>query len=251
MKKHWLLLCCLLMALNFGAQAQKKKDKDKKVKLGIKAGLNRSSVAFKDNGGVDLATTAKAALNTGVYARFFLAKGRVVIQPELLYSREGFVYDSTLVENNATTQEDVRTKLSFMSVPLNVTIRPTKHFSFQLGPSFGYLLDAAQKSDNISQESITSLMNRAEMALNFGVGFDVLKILNINLRYKHGLTQLNKGVIDSIKANPLEAVDLVNRMFQVSVGLNLFKRNNDFLKADASTKFGHFKEKRTLLKKQY
>lgn len=252
MKKHLILLLCLLLSAGATIQAQKKdkKDKNKRVRIGIKAGLNRSNVKLDDNGKVDLNATAKAALNTGLYARFFLAKGRIIIQPEMLYSREGFVYDSTVVSGQGA--EDVRTKLSFMSIPLNITVRPTKHFNLQFGPSFAYLMGAKQNSDNIDNEGITDIMNRAEAALNFGVGFDLLKVLNVNLRYKYGLTQLNKQDINSVKENPLEAVELFNRMFQVSVGLNLFRKFEEFGGASANAQqFNHFKEKRTFFKKQY
>jgi hypothetical protein len=243
------ILCLLLLlSLAVGAHAQKKDKGEKKgLKIGLKAGFNRSSVAFKDGGGVDLQTTAKAAFNGGLYARWYLLKGRVVVQPELLYSREGFVYDSTVVAS--ASAEDVRTRLSFMNVPLNITIRPSKHFNLQLGPSFGYLVSAIQKSDNIDKESILGIMNRPEFALNFGMGFDVLKIFSVNLRYKHGLTGLTSGDVAAVQTNPLEAVRLFNRLFQVSVGLNLFKKKDEFgYKASAQR---YFSEKRTFFKQQY
>ena len=248
--KTLLFLICLLGA--FGLQAQKKEKKG--LKLGVRLGLNRSAIAFKDGGGIDLETTAKTAINGGLYLRWYLLKGRVIIQPEMLYSREGFTYDSTLVSN--ADQENVRANFSLMNMPVSIIVRPFKNFNIQLGPSISYMMQAVQKSDNIDKENINELMNRAEVALNFGVGVRVLKIFNINLRYKRGLTPITKGEVDELQSNPLSAVDLFNEMFQVSVGLNF--PGKDGFGNDASAQnnhapaleYQHFKQKRTLFKRQ-
>lgn len=254
MRTRILFIALLLLGCSFGVQAQKKEDKKKKgLRVGVRLGLNRSGIAFKDGGGIDLETTAKTALNGGLYLRWFLLKGKVIIQPEMLYSREGFTYDSTLV--SAADQENVRAKFSLMNIPLNIIVRPSKKFDIQLGPSIGYMINAVQNSDNINKESIVDLMNRMEVAMNFGFGIRVLKIFNVNLRYKRGLTPITKDEVDELKSNPLSAANLFNQMFQVSVGLNLpgkdkFGKNASAQNTAPNLEFNHFKEKRTLLKRQ-
>lgn len=260
MRNKLLLIILLCLGTAFGAQAQKKKkdkdDKKKGLKVGIRAGINRSGIAFKDDGNVDLEASAKAAINGGIFFRYYMLGGRVIIQPEMIYSRQGFTYDSTLLATSG--DERVNARLSFFNIPLNIVVRPSKKFSINLGPSFGYMMRAIQegKDGNVEKEDIIDLMNRAELAMNIGVGFRVLKIFRLGVTYKRGLTPITKGELDAAKENPLEAVELVNQLFDFNVGLNLPNKwdklsSRGFDKDGPINAYNHFKEKRAFLKKQY
>ena len=105
----------------------------------------------------------------------------------------------------------------------------TKFFNIQFGPEFGYLLKAVASGD-VDKSNVTEFYNRPELGLNMGIGTTIGGLVNVNLRYNRGLTKLFDGSTSEMAGEdgnssgsqlPAGATEILNNMFQVSVGLNI------------------------------
>ncbi len=124
----------------------------------------------------------------------------------------------------------METNLNFLNVPITLIFKPTKFFNIQFGPEFGHMLKAVAKGD-FKKTTVTDIYNRNELGLNLGLGTTIAKVVDINVRYNHGLTDLfdgssaqldgNEGSSGSGNQIPEGNVEIVNRMFTVNVGLNI------------------------------
>ena len=219
MKKIYLIFTFLLCTQISQAQ---------KLKFGIAGGLNMAEVKFDEGQQVDIESTLKTAFNGGIYAQISLLKDKIILQPEIMYSAEGFVSKIDDTDNMSSDEKEVETNLNFLSVPVTVIIKPTKFFNIQLGPEFGYLLKAVAKGD-VDKTTVTDFYNRPELGLNLGLGITIGGLVNVNLRYNKGLTKLFDGNTSELEGEenpnmselPEGTTEILNNMFQISVGLNI------------------------------
>lgn len=211
MKRVFLLAAALCFITQL-ASAQK-------LKFGVQGGLNLANVQLDETGAIDYEASLRTAFNGGIFTQITFLNEKLILQPEIMYSAEGFVNTN----NSATAGDDeVKTNLNFMNIPVTVLVRPTKFLNFQIGPEFGVLLRAVADG-----ESVTDAFNRAELGLNVGIGTTIAKIVNLNVRYNRGLTKLYNGNAEELigeepgPGGSAGSVEVLNSMFTVSMGLNL------------------------------
>lgn len=207
------IILCLLGITLLGQMASAQK-----LKFGVQGGFNLANVQLDETGQIDYAASLRTAFNGGVFTQIAFLNDKLILQPEIMYSAEGFV--NTLEEGTAG-ERDVKTNLNFMNIPVTVIFKPVKFLNFQFGPEFGYLLKAAAGG-----EKVTDVFNRPELGLNIGVGTTVARFINVNVRYNRGITKMYDGTAEELIGETAVGtsdgnVDLKNSMFQVSLGLNL------------------------------
>ena len=141
------------------------------VRFGVKGGLNVSGLS------TDALDTKSA---TGYHAGLFLALkfSKVAIQPEILWSAQGFTETDALGE--------VDTDLNYVNIPVMLKIYLVQGLHLELGPTFGILIDAARNSADITEEFASS-----DISGSFGLGFDAPMGLGGGVRYNIGLTDIN------------------------------------------------------------
>lgn len=209
MKKIILCLLAFVFCSQF-ATAQK-------LKFGVQGGLNLANVVLDETGNIDYKASLRTAFNGGIYTQIAFLNDKLLIQPELMYSAEGFV---NTIDNASAGDNEVQTNMNFMNIPVTVIIKPTKFLNFQVGPEFGVLVKAVADGDNVKDA-----FNKSELGLNLGVGTTVAKILNVNFRYNRGLTKIYDGspeeLIGTTPGTSTGNVTILNNSFQVSLGLNL------------------------------
>ena len=209
MKK--ILLCLLGITLcGHIATAQK-------LKFGVQGGFNLANVQLDETGQIDYEASLRTAFNGGIFTQVSFLNDKLILQPEIMYSAEGFV--NTV--NQSSGDEEVKTSLNFMNIPVTLIFKPVKFLNFQIGPEFGYLLKGVANG-----EKVTDAFNRSELGLNLGVGTTISGLLNVNLRYNRGLTKLYDGSAEEMIGEEASGssegnVTALNNMFQVSLGLNL------------------------------
>ena len=98
-----------------------------KLKFGIQGGLNLSNVSLDETGNVDYEATLRQSFNGGIYTQITLLNDKFVIQPELMYSAEGFVNKTG---SSSSGDGEVETKMNFMNIPVTVMFKPTKFLEF-------------------------------------------------------------------------------------------------------------------------
>lgn len=180
--------------------------------VGIKGGFNFSNISVKpaDPGTPDFQNMR--GLTGGLF--FSLSLGFIGIQPEILYSRRGMMYDI-----------DTTSKLEYMAdyieglVLLKLSILPVGPIRPVIfgGPSYGYLLNAKGRMttpEGTEVADMDEMFEKTEWAAVFGAGLDFKLagiLLTVDGRYHMGLTNVSTEV---------EAGQTVkNKGFSVLVGI--------------------------------
>lgn len=181
--------------------------------FGVKGGFNLTNVHGDDKGGIP----ARENLNTfhaGLYAQFGL-NSKVAIQPELLYSRQGYRY-----KQNATGEQRVN-RLDYLKLPVLLTYNFLDNVSVHVGPQIALLTKV--KNAGVDQ----SLDNYGYNSLDYGVvGGAEFRVgpARIGGRYDLGLAKIRKDGYPT--AGPVGQINVPsgevrNQAFQVYVGLGI------------------------------
>ncbi|MCL2072676.1 MAG: PorT family protein [Marinilabiliaceae bacterium] len=174
----------------------------KYVCFGIKGGPNFSNITNKTP---NIEFSPK--INTGFHSGFLFNIRKPIwgIQPELLYSQQGFVIEGSKIN------------FHYITVPLMFKYYIDDYFIIELGPFFSYLFAVAPNSMEINVDEYDFYSTRAD--INFsdlkkgkdigfavGAGFE-FDILSIGVRYNRGLSDM---------ANNLQ---WKNSVFAISLGI--------------------------------
>ncbi|MEN9951546.1 MAG: hypothetical protein RLY85_2298 [Bacteroidota bacterium] len=172
MKKLYALLAIVFFSANLMAQG---------FKIGPKLGANISG-----NSGLQF----EKGFNFGYHAGFFAEVSltdKLGLQPEVLWSQVNLKSASSLdaIYSPSLGQlQDIR--LSYLSIPLLLNIKPVKFITLQVGPQYGILVDKTK--------SFTSNAQSAFKGGDFSmVGGVQLKVLSFRVygRYGIGLNSIN------------------------------------------------------------
>ena len=166
------------------------------VKFGAKAGLNLANIS---GGGTD--TNVRTSFYVGGLAEFGISD-KFFIQPELVYSSQGFI-------NKSNT--DFSVQLDYLNLPIMAKYMVAEGFSLQAGPQIGFLLSAKNKTPEGSSD-IKENLSKVDFSLGLGVGYDINENFNIGFRYNLGLSKINK------ESAPSGSSDIKNSVFQIGVG---------------------------------
>ena len=210
MKKSMLVLCTLFLCAAVSAQTEK-------IKIGVKAGLNISSLISDEN---ELDSSTRTGFTAGLMAEIPLAKN-FAIQPEVLYSQQGmkFSYSDIDVENSHYKST---ISLNYLNIPVMLKYYVVKGLSVQAGPQIGILLKANNKyQDNFlgyeNQETfnLSDYANGIDTSVNFGLGYQFKDKFYADLRYNISYSDIFK---DASANTYVINSDMKNRVFQVTIG---------------------------------
>lgn len=148
-----------------------------KTNYGIKAGVNLSTI----NGEAYSSDTLKMLVgyHAGVFITIKLPF--VSIQPELLISTAG----SKFLTNDVIQEM----KLTYISMPVMLRIKPVKTFYIEAGPQFSYKV-----GENISSGGFRNMINDLDLSAGGGIGFSAGS-LGFYARYMAGISKV--GDFDS------------------------------------------------------
>ena len=145
--------------------------------LGIKGGGIGTKI---DGQGFDQGY--KLSYQGGVFAEFDLLH-KIGIQPELLFSQTSSTYTTGLSGFPAVTQD---IQLSYLSIPILLRYNFAKHFTLNVGPQYGILIDKnASGSDNVQ-----SAFKNGNFSMVGGLQLHVSS-LRVYTRYVVGLSNVN------------------------------------------------------------
>ncbi|MEP7197114.1 MAG: porin family protein [Saprospiraceae bacterium] len=171
--KKYLALAIVFVTIFSVAQSQH-------INIGIKGGLNIYTV----NGSNYYKNTQQLAFNLGLLGHIHLSK-RHALQPELVYSVEGFKYES------GGSKVDVQ--LRYVNVPVLFQYMFDNGFRLELGPQLGFLQNAKSREDGTST-NVSYKYQRTELGIAGGFSYvNPPTGLGIDLRYNHGLSDINRG----------------------------------------------------------
>tara|TARA_Y100000991_G_C21874900_1_gene306871 strand:- start:182 stop:799 length:618 start_codon:yes stop_codon:yes gene_type:complete len=203
--KKLLLLTFTLAAFTLYAQD---------INWGAKAGLNFANMTGDDAEGTD----ARTSIHLGVTAEIAISDV-FSIQPELLYSGQGYKADSfiELYDDNGNfideVDADLTAKVNYLSLPIMAKFYVSDAFSLEAGPQISFLMSAKgdfEGGGSSEEVDFKDALKSTDFALNLGAGYKLDSGLNFSLRYSIGMTDVPDGDSDGFKHSVL----------QLSVGYN-------------------------------
>jgi len=141
------------------------------ARFGLKGGLNYSSIVGELTDGVKFRFSGHA----GVFLEMDFSY-KFALQPELLYSSQGFQFSSDLaqIDGNPTPGgNDFRTnvQLNFLTVPILGKFRISEKYAVEFGPQFGFLLNQVTKIKNLDELDSSNSKSRNTISGNFQLDY--------------------------------------------------------------------------------
>ncbi|MBQ0769113.1 MAG: PorT family protein [Bizionia sp.] len=183
------------------------------VQLGVKGGMNFSTITGDDFNDLD----SRTSFNAGLVAEIPITN-RFSIQPEVFYSGQGFDIKEIDQDNVFDTDQNIEYQLDYIQVPILAKFYLVDGLSIEAGPQFGFKIneeiDSQPNSDggdvDISNED--SSVKDFETSITGGLSYKFSSGFFVSGRYTYGLTNL----FDDDSA--LKNVDAKNAVAQVGVG---------------------------------
>ncbi len=171
----------------------------KKTSFGIKGGINFSNVSSEHFAENDV----KTGFHFGIVTEFPFSN-TFSIQPELLYSSQGTKAKQISLGSGPTS---IEYHFDYVQIPVLAKIYTIKNLSFEIGPSFNFLVKSEEKT---SASTNTDFGSDFELSGVLGVSYKMNNGLFGSLRYGNGFTKAsNRENFDD---------DLKNRIFQLGIG---------------------------------
>jgi hypothetical protein len=178
------ILSILFSMGTFNSFAQETTSSINNSKFILKGGLNYSTVT---KGDFDEGPDPRTSFYIGFAGEIPIAENVFAIQPELIYSRQGFETNTTFLGTNYNTKY----KIDYLNMPIMAKIYLGKAFNLEVGPQFGIKIN----------EKIGAL------ALGFAFNFDGGAF--INARFTQSLNEV------------VENSSSKNMVFQLGLGFKL------------------------------
>lgn len=180
--------------------------------FGIKGGVNATTVHTQDDTPVAFETDAeyKVGYHVGIFAEVFVNDfKKIAVQPELLYSLDGYkIKDYQSGNNNGELVYDLHT----VNLPILLKYYFTPNFNIHLGPQATYQVCQSYKIDDneISNTAFKRRINSTNISVVAGLEVLLSEYIAFGVRYNHGGKTLYKT---------RDAVDVTHRSFQLGVGI--------------------------------
>ncbi|MDO5858965.1 porin family protein [Myroides odoratimimus] len=198
--KKLLLSTLAFIAISTAAVAQHHEEGKTKVSFGVKAGFNQTMVTNIDD------IVGKSGFHIGGVVEAKFSK-RFALQGELLYTTMGGKLESLDIPWISTVSYDGKVKLNYIAVPVMAKVFITEGFNIQVGPQFNFAVKT-EGEINGKTGDIGELVNKFDLGLNAGLGYDFKNNLFIDMRTSFGVIDVFKDVPTSNK----------NFAFMVGVG---------------------------------
>lgn len=172
MKKKMLSLLGMALLISTVSMAQG-------FHFGVKGGANLlkiDNVSFKDQ--------FKFGYSFGAFAELNVSK-KLGIQPELLWSQNTYQTASNINTIGNNLGPSSVTHLNYLQVPVLLHIKSTKLLTFQAGPQFGVLINAAKSTG----ENVKDAFKGGDLSLLGGAQLN-LGGLKAGARYAIGLNDI-------------------------------------------------------------
>lgn len=178
------------------------------ARFGVKGGANYATIAGDLTEGIN----PRFSGHLGVYVNFEFSN-KFAIQPELLYSSQGFRFNTDLAfiqtANPQLNEPDFTTAVQFnyLSIPLIAQFELSDRFALEFGPQFAFLLNQVTKIKDFDGLDTQNLNERESVSGNFqldyGAAIGVLLHINdrfsVSPRFYLGLRNRLNGAIGNVQ----------------------------------------------------
>jgi hypothetical protein len=159
-----------------------------KTAFGVKAGANLSNISNGQEN-LNFSPATKADFHLGIMANLHfgyrnegapVGTGWFGLQPELLYSRQGFAIDEEAIT------------FDYLTLPIMAKLYITGNFNIEAGPYFSYLLGLSTNTTVIegAQIDLSALKGGIDFGAGIGAGYESKMGLTVGARYLIGLSEM-------------------------------------------------------------
>jgi len=160
-----------------------------KASAGIKAGLNLANV-INDMANINFSPEMKPDFHAGIFLNLNFGyrenkPGLFGLQPEVLYSRQGFALNSEKIN------------FDYITVPLMIKLYVYQGLNFEFGPWVSYLLTVSPDVTAIDGSNIklSDLKGGKDAGIAVGAGFETGFGLVAGARYQYGLSEMASNLL--------------------------------------------------------
>lgn len=191
--------------------------KAQETRFGVKGGFNYSTIVG------DLTTGLKFRFSGhgGIFVEIDFSE-KFKLQPELLYSSQGFQFSTDLaaIQNGGAVGDDndfrTNVQLNFITVPILGKFALNDKLDVEFGPQFGFLVNQVTKFKDLDQASDVNADRRSSISGDFqldygaavGLGITLSDNLSVSPRFYVGLRN---------RLNALAAAQNYNATIQLSL----------------------------------
>ena len=198
------ILSILLTTSAFSSLAQEKTNEisstSSESKFILKGGLNYSTVT---KGDFDEGPDPRTSFYIGFAGEIPVTENVFAIQPELIYSRQGFETNTTILGTNYNTKY----KIDYLNMPIIAKLYLGKAFNLEVGPQFGLKINEKVGDEDGGSES--NNVKDFDTALALGFSFNFEGGAFIHARYTQSLNEV------------VENSNSKNMVFQLGLGFRL------------------------------
>ncbi len=188
------------------------------LQFGVKGGLNISNVTVS-NGFDGYSYSSLVNFNAGVFLKIpFLARG-LSLQPEVLYSGQGFKGN-----DGSGSGGEYSEHVNYLNIPVLAKYTWPGGFFLETGPQLSVKLNAKDKENGISQD-ISSAYNGADFSWVVGIGFKIPESpVGFDFRYNTGILNIAN---DGYYGNGYGQYAVRNEVFQIDLSIVLWKSGEE------------------------
>jgi len=182
--------------------------KAQETRFGVKGGFNYSTIVG------DLTTGLKFRFSGhgGIFVEIDFSE-KFKLQPELLYSSQGFQFSTDLaaIQNGGAVGDDndfrTNVQLNFITVPILGKFALNDKLDVEFGPQFGFLVNQVTKFKDLDQASDVNADRRSSISGDFQLDYGAAVGLGITLS-------------DNLSVSPRFYVGLRNRLNALATAQN-------------------------------
>lgn len=158
--------------------------------------------------------TPKETFHAGIAIRDLKITDKIGIQPELLYSMQGFKVAG--IGNVG---------IHYLSIPLLVTFPVTEGLALQIGPQVGYMINSRVGVVNdLFSITYNGIFHNIDAGATAGVEYKVSDNISLGGRYYIGMTNVNKDFSLGNSKNFSDYFQMRNTGLQAYVSFNFGKK---------------------------
>lgn len=189
------ILCTSLVLISSSLQAQEFEEsqipdssdvKITKIGIGIKAGLNFATVS---QGNLKKAPDARSGFYIGIIYELPIIDDVFSVQPEILYSQQGFEKKYTYLGERHTSSY----KVDYINIPIVARYYVVRGFSLEVGPQFSYKLNEnINKEETDTEFTDSNEINDFDFGIIAGLTFQFESGFFVSGRYNRSFTEIIK-----------------------------------------------------------
>ena len=129
----------------------------------------------------------------------------------------GFIQKGGIIQYKDNRDKDVRVQSNYIQLPVLLDLNLTDKLFISIGPEFAYMINTKGKSKDLSVDITDLYDNEFEISGLIGINYNIIKNIDLGLRYNHGLTYIQEFTYTNALGETVGEGKVYNQYFQLLV----------------------------------